>query len=144
VEHLPHRGKSAAHRLSVAAAAAPCWLWCAAALPFAFHETLSGIEFAVLLLSLVLVIALARLDSYIIRIMTGRPPQEWGGVFDALMVWRRSGEPAPVWLVQAIAWPIVLCALVLGFSLMYAPSWLPGGLGGWLLAKLEGPGWTGD
>ena len=57
------------------------------------------------------------------------PPQVWPGV---------TRE------VNAAGRPIVLCALVLGFSLMYAPSWLPDGLGGRLLAKLEGPGWTGD
>ena len=76
----------------------PVWVWAVAAPAYTWRKTdLSRPEFAALLLSLTLVVAL---------------------VATAAGMARRSGEPAPVWLVQAIVWPIVLCALVLGFSLM--------------------------
>ena len=96
----------------------PVWVWAVAAPAYTWRKTdLSRPEFAALLLSLTLVVAL---------------------VATAAGMARRSGEPAPVWLVQAIVWPIVLCALVLGFSLVYAPDLLPGHLAasGHLPAKL--------
>jgi hypothetical protein len=93
-----------------------------------FHATgIALMAFANLLLSLTLVVALARLDSYMIPTMTGRLPQEWRGVFGALVAWRRSGEPAPVWLVQAIAWPIVLCALFSASASCRRPTCCPAG-----------------